>query len=503
MKRFILALTALSLLSSCREKQEVSDPDIYALDGPTDTAFYEQAPFEWRITPRHDYSKTYVLKLFMSQAEYDGDYMGKYKMHDNGRQTNYLDCELALEIIKGMDAITLGLPKIVYLVGWQYNGHDSKYPAFFEGNKAIARQGEDPLESIRWLMQEAKNYNTTVSLHINLFDAFQDSPLFDKYVKEDVLAKDKDGQLIKSEWGYKVSYAAEWEKGLLQERIDSLCWLLPIEEAGTIHIDAFHNNVPRPYLVDGQPKVQFDSPISPWHGHTAEQDIEAKKNIIKYLDGKGIDVTTEGVWNMSIGNVTDGYFPMYWHFNSRQHTLSLKASQACGGNVYGVERVFGNNVNGEQLFRTLPDLDEAFPAFKREFCKTTLITQYLNNFERQSLITDQNGNAIGVFEKGVRTMIRDNKMYVAQDGNVLAEGGDIFIPAVWLGNKAVVAFSEDGYSVRTWILPAGTKLPRSTKGWVIQPQGRTEFKDFKVKGRQVTLTLAPGEMVLLTENMKK
>ena len=88
MKRFILALTALSLLSSCREKQEVSDPDIYALDGPTDTAFYEQAPFEWRITPRHDYSKTYVLKLFMSQAEYDGDYMGKYKMHDNGRQTN-------------------------------------------------------------------------------------------------------------------------------------------------------------------------------------------------------------------------------------------------------------------------------------------------------------------------------------------------------------------------------------------------------------------------------
>ena len=36
-----------------------------------------------------------------------------------------------------------------------------------------------------------------------------------------------------------------------------------------------------------------------------------------------------------------------------------------------------------------------------------------------------------------------------------------------------------------------------------QPQGRMEFKYFKVKGRQVTLSLAPGEMVLLTEDMKK
>ena len=494
---FLLAL----LLSACTPRQKALDPEVFRPEGHADTARYEQAPFQWHVHPRHDYSKTYVAKLFMSQAEYDGDYLGKYKMHDNGQQTNYLNCEQALEIIKGMDALTLGLPKIVYLVGWQYNGHDSKYPAFFEGNKAIARPGEDPLESIRWLMEEARKYHTTVSLHINLFDAFEDSPLYQKYVEADVLARDKEGKLIQSEWGYKVSYAAEWEKGLLQERIDSLCRLLPIAEAGTIHVDAFHNTVPRPYMVDGEPKVSFDSPISPWHGHTAEQDMEAKANIVKYLDSKGIDVTTEGLWNMSIGNITDGYFPMYWHFNSRQHSLSLKASQACGGNVYGAERVFGNNVNGEELFRSHPDLDEALAVFKKEFCKTTLIAQYLNTFGRQALVTDEKGSAIGIFEKGLRTMIRDDKMYVAQDGYVLAEGGNIFIPAVWLGNRAVVAFSEEGYSERTWTLPAGTKLSRRAKGWVIDAQGRKEFKEFKVKGRNVTLTLAPGEMILLAEDL--
>ena len=437
---FLLAL----LLSACTPRQKALDPEVFRPEGHADTARYEQAPFQWHVHPRHDYSKTYVAKLFMSQAEYDGDYLGKYKMHDNGQQTNYLNCEQALEIIKGMDALTLGLPKIVYL---------------------------------------------------------EDSPLYQKYVEADVLARDKEGKLIQSEWGYKVSYAAEWEKGLLQERIDSLCRLLPIAEAGTIHVDAFHNTVPRPYMVDGEPKVSFDSPISPWHGHTAEQDMEAKANIVKYLDSKGIDVTTEGLWNMSIGNITDGYFPMYWHFNSRQHSLSLKASQACGGNVYGAERVFGNNVNGEELFRSHPDLDEALAVFKKEFCKTTLIAQYLNTFGRQALVTDEKGSAIGIFEKGLRTMIRDDKMYVAQDGYVLAEGGNIFIPAVWLGNRAVVAFSEEGYSERTWTLPAGTKLSRRAKGWVIDAQGRKEFKEFKVKGRNVTLTLAPGEMILLAEDL--
>ena len=85
--------------------------------------------------------------------EYDKEYLGAYKMRDNGKSTVYMTCEQALEAIKGMDAVTPGLQKIVYLVGWQYNGHDSKYPAFFEGNPLIKRAcDDDPLDSVRWLM---------------------------------------------------------------------------------------------------------------------------------------------------------------------------------------------------------------------------------------------------------------------------------------------------------------------------------------------------------------
>ena len=505
MKRELLynlftALFVLSLMGACQTEKEVRDVEVFHLEGDLDTTVFQQAPFEWRITPRFDYSKVFVTKLFLCQAEYDKDYLGAYKTCDNGKQTVYMTCEQALEAIKGMDAITLGLPKIVYLVGWQYNGHDSKYPALFEGNKAIKRDcDEDALQSIRWLMEEAKKYHTVVSLHINLYDAYTDSPLFDQYVKADVLARDKDGKLIHGDWGYKVSYAAEWEKGLVQVRLDSLCKLLPIQEAGTIHIDAFHNNVPRPYLVDGKPVIKFESPISPWHGYTNEQEIEAKKNIIKYLDSKGIDVTTEGIWNMSMDDIKEGYFPMYWHFNSLQHIMSLKASQACGGNSYGAVCAFGNNVNAEQLFRSTPNLADAFEVFKKEFCKTTLICQYLNTFGREMLVADKNGNGIGVMDDGLRTMYRDGKTYVAKDGEMLAEEGDIFIPAKWLGDHAIVAYSEQGCEERTWTIPAGTKLGRKTKAWLISDKGRSEFRNFSKSRNSITLSLEPGEMVLFTD----
>ena len=43
--------------------------------------------------------------------------------------------------------------KIIYLVGWQYNGHNDKYPAFFEVNRALKwLQDKDAMESLLWLM---------------------------------------------------------------------------------------------------------------------------------------------------------------------------------------------------------------------------------------------------------------------------------------------------------------------------------------------------------------
>ncbi len=64
-----------------------------------------------------DYSKTLVMKFFLCSRDGDGNV-----------DKVYLTFSDALDVLRRIDHITLGIPKIVYLVGWQYNGHDSKYP---------------------------------------------------------------------------------------------------------------------------------------------------------------------------------------------------------------------------------------------------------------------------------------------------------------------------------------------------------------------------------------
>lgn len=70
---------------------------------------------------------------------------------ENGGTKVYLNFEQALEIIKIIDEVTCEAPKIIYLVGWQYNGHDDRYPDFFEVNPALARNGEPVKDNLIWL----------------------------------------------------------------------------------------------------------------------------------------------------------------------------------------------------------------------------------------------------------------------------------------------------------------------------------------------------------------
>src|SRR5438045_1209248 len=81
--------------------------------------------YDWRKTGQperpwfHKYDQTLVMKIFLAERT------------DQGRGCRvHLTFEQALEVIERLDRITCGAPKIVYLVGWQYNGHDSKYPAW-------------------------------------------------------------------------------------------------------------------------------------------------------------------------------------------------------------------------------------------------------------------------------------------------------------------------------------------------------------------------------------
>jgi hypothetical protein len=86
----------------------------------------------------HDYSRTLTMKLALS-------------IPDNaGGSRIFCTFDQVAEILPRLDAVTRGIPKILYLVGWQYKGHDDGYPAWFEVNQDLrgAEDAADPLAQI-------------------------------------------------------------------------------------------------------------------------------------------------------------------------------------------------------------------------------------------------------------------------------------------------------------------------------------------------------------------
>ncbi len=262
-----------------------------------------------------DYHQALVMKLFLGM---EGDPVAR--LANDFREGHDVMCtfEDALELIRKTDNLTRGMPKIIYLVGWQKGGHDHGYPAWSEVNPRMKRaQDATALDSLRWLIREARSFNTTVSLHINMLDAYKQSPLFDEYVARDCFARDAGGQLLvagiqmKGEDMYNVVYPKEWEAGLAQRRIDGLIKMIPeLKEGHTIHIDVFIAN------RDG------GKPISPWHakpengGLTPDKYVETQRKIFRYWRDRGFDVTGEGTgWAHPPGEHFIGLQAMSWWYS--------------------------------------------------------------------------------------------------------------------------------------------------------------------------------------------
>jgi hypothetical protein len=492
-KQFIILVLLHSTLSAS-SADEVLAGQLIQEENVKKTILSYPADQKFLIPQKHQYHQTLTMKLFMSESKFDG----KLKHKDNGKSEVFLNYEQALEVIRRIDNLTLGIPKIVYLVGWQYNGHDSKYPAWFEGNPRLKRpQDANSLESLKWLMKEAEAYHTTVSLHINMFDAYEDSPLWDEYVKKDIIAKNADGSLRPCEWGYPISYAREWKTGCTQKRIDALCALLPIQHAGTIHIDAFHTWPPVPTLAaDGKTYVEKDKGvISPYLKFTVADETEAQRNIFRYWAKKGIDVTSESVAFLR-ETAFEGYQPMAWWFNGGLNAyLKWPASYYCGGRD-GTEwgKLLGTSMHGEDIIRK--DY-KTLRGFKEQFCLNTAVWYYLNRLQRLYLLNGKEYQSVQ-FSDNVRTFLSKDDQYRVTQGDVtLVEDTDVLIPALWMGPGYMLAYSKKGYANRSWTLPEDWKDVKEAKLSRITDEGKAASEIIKPVAGKLVLTLAKDEMILI------
>ncbi|MDB5085686.1 MAG: hypothetical protein JWN30_2572 [Bacilli bacterium] len=409
----------------------------------------------------HPYHQTLTMKMFMAQ-----------------KGSVYVTFEHALDVIQKIDQLTRGIRKIIYLVGWQYEGHDSKYPAWFEVNHRLKRsQDETAGDSLKWLMDEAFKFHTTVSLHINMLDALEDSPLWDTYVANDILAREKDGSLRTYKWGYPISYTREWDTGFAQKRIDALCQMLPLARAGTVHIDAFHSLVP--LLGD-------ESYISPYHEIPVEQEIETQKRIFRYWRDQGIDVTSEFATSYR-KSAFIGLQPMAWHFHGLD-PMQVPASLYCGGK--GGDPRFGTSMLGEGIIRKDPQMLAGFLA---EFCQTTLPWYYLNCLER--LRMDDDG-VVHFSDQVTSELDKEGIVVIKQNNVLLRKGDDLFMPALWRDQPEIIAFSQKGYQDRVWKLPADWQTFQQADLFEIGLEGLKLLEENQsINNGEIKLSLKEGQAI--------
>ncbi|MFD0716035.1 S-layer homology domain-containing protein [Paenibacillus sp. GCM10027626] len=423
-----------------------------------------------------DYTKTLTMKLYLGQ---------------NGAVM--LNLEEALEAIKKMDNMTRGIPKIVYLVGWQHDGHDSKYPDWNTVNPRLKReQDATALDSLKWLMDEAVKYNTTVSLHINMTDAYEDSPQWDEFMEKDLIRREANGDLMKgglwvSGQSYRINLTRSWEAGVLQRNIDNLLEMLPqLKRGGTIHIDAFVT-----HTVPGEPNP--DAYSDPYHKTTYRQDTETQKKIMRYWHDKGLDFTSE-YFLLYRGDPLYGLQPMAWwaDWRSMDAQMKLPAKVAVGGR--GGNELLGVSMHGEDIvMKDKKDLT----GFLAEFSTTTLVWQYLNQFDR--IAYDSAANAV-TFSDNVRSAKVGDKLTVTQGEVIIADGTDVFVPEMWRedGAREIMAFSKQGYTDRSWKLPADWSDVTAVQLYQVgMGLPRLVNKDLAVVDGQVTLSLEAGGAVYI------
>ncbi|MDQ2656388.1 MAG: endo-alpha-N-acetylgalactosaminidase family protein, partial [Bacteroidota bacterium] len=191
-----------------------------------------------------------------------------------------------LQRIKKFAAQTDSAAYVMYLLGWQYEGHDSGYPSVDKVNENLG--GYDALVN---LIEEAKKYNVNVSFYDNYDDSYPTHPGWDP----EVICIDPQGQMIKGGvWEGSQSYLINPHKYVMKNALERVRFTLdtyPVQ--GSYFIDVLSGG------FNGGRKYDFD----PKNPSGAILNFEAKLRIIEAFNKRGIDIATEDFTGYFVGHV--------------------------------------------------------------------------------------------------------------------------------------------------------------------------------------------------------
>lgn len=120
--------------------------------------------------------------------------------------------------IKAFAAQTDSASCVMYLLGWQYTGHDTGYPSVAEVNQNLG--GNDQLVN---LTEVARKYNVVVSFYDNYHDSYPNHPGWDP----EVICIDPQGNLMRGgAWDGSQSYLISPHKYVVKSGLDRVRFTL-------------------------------------------------------------------------------------------------------------------------------------------------------------------------------------------------------------------------------------------------------------------------------------
>ena len=398
-------------------------------------------------TPSDTYEpKTFVYIVFI-------DWVKPVKEPPGGYAPPITSFAETLEIVRAVAKITGNAKQRVTLVGWQFTGHDTGYPALNQVNERAGGAA-----ALRKLVKDATQYNANIEYHINLNDAYPDNPFFDP----SVLQFNREGkpyvwsyQFDGAPPDYRISNTKQFRSGYFQRRMKSFLDTVPVSEG--IRLDTFRN---------------CDISVGPGEdiGFVSETVYGAK--ILDWFMERGIVPLTEGP--------VDGYFGksegvQHRFVISDPFQLMMMQGKLYGGGKTqeGVGQALGWSMN---LGYSVRETNEFGGMHLNKYNEADIADMYYLGNLTQSYLLKKDLIWLGTEKVGEKQVEKNGKTVTVSRNNYIARFSDGTVSTVlddgsWtvvdhdfksvdgqrrvipIGDNEIVLYSVDGGTI-DWTLPA-------------------------------------------------
>jgi hypothetical protein len=346
-------------------------------------------------TPSNTYEpKTIVYIVFI-------DWVKPVKQPPGGYAPPITSFAETLEIVRAVAKVTGNAKQRVTLVGWQFTGHDTGYPALNQVNERAGGAA-----GLRKLVKDAAEYNANIEYHINLNDAYPGSPLFDP----SVLQFNREGKpyvwSYQFEGGppdYRISDTKQFRSGYFQRRVTAFLDTVPVSEG--IRLDTFRN---------------CDISVGPGEdiGTVSETVYGAK--ILDWFTERGIAPLTEGPVDAYYGKL-EGVQHRFVISDPFQLMMMQGKLYGGGKSQEGVGQALGWSMNLGYSFR---ETNEMGGLHLDKYSEAEIADMYYLGNLTQSYLTKKNLIWLGTEKVGEKQVEKNGKTVAVPVNNYIARFND-------------------------------------------------------------------------------